>query len=421
MREILQRNLGYKIISLVMALLLWLWVTNQNQTTQGVNGDQTLTIPLVLRNQPSNIIVMTKLPPVRVRLQGNNPNINVKDLFAYVDLTGSTPGEHSYNIQMDPQPQIKVLDLQPANLNLQLDSVQEKVMPVQVNITGSQAEGFETGNPIVRPASVNVRGPGSILNVLNKAIVEISINGATETIQASSPILFRDKNGKPVYGPDPSMDVLSAFPSSVDVVIPVQPKGLSSKDIPLKVITKGTPAQGMIVRSMIPTPSSVQVFGQPAALKGFDSLNIGPVDVTNLSEDKIFPISSDKVALPSGVTFAAPTTFNVVVQIGPGPVDKTISNFPVVVKNIPTGLDQDQPIQPINITVRGLPETIGNLTPDKIQLWVDASGLAEGNYPNTQVYWQLPPGVDMPNPPKVTLSLKAHQTTPSEPPPGKLQ
>lgn len=408
MREMLKRNLGYKIVSLVLAVLFWLWVNSQG-SVQGIYGDQTLTIPLVLRNQPSNIIVMSKLPAVHVRLQGNNPNINVKDLFAYVDLAGGVPGEHNYTVQMDPQPQIKILDLQPPSLTLQLDSVQEKVLPVQVNLTGTPADGYKAGQPIVRPSSVNVRGPGSILSALNKAIVEVSLNGKKEAIETSSPILFRDKNGHPVYGPDPSVDVLSSSPSSVDVVVPIQPQGLDSKDIPIRALYKGSPASGMVLSSVVASPASVQVFGTPAALKGFDALELGPVDVSGLAADKAFPISSEKVSLPEGVSFAVPTTLNILVQIVPGPIEQTVPNLPVTVKNIPAGEEQDQIIPPLSITVKGLPEALNNATADQIQLWVDAGGLAPGTYPGTRVYWQLPPGVEMVGTPQVTLSLKTQQ------------
>ena len=410
MREMLQRNLGYKVISLVLAVLFWLWVTNQQSPAQGVYGDQTYTLPLVLRNQPSNIIVMTKLPAIRVRLQGNNPNVNVKDLYAYIDMSGSTPGEHTFVVKMDPQPQIKILDLQPQNLTLQLDSVQEKTLPVYVNLSGSPADGFQAGDPIVRPQVVNVRGPGTILNVLDKATVEVSLTGANTTIQNSLPVLFRDKNGRPVYGPDPSVNVLTASPSTVDLIVPIQPKDLASKDIPLKVSPQGTPAQGMVLRSLIVSPSSVLVYGTAAALKGFDSFNLGQVDISGLREDKVFSIPSDKINLPAGISLAAPTTFNVVAQIGQGPVEKTISGLPVIVKNIPLGVEQDQSIPPLSVTLRGMPDTVNAVTPDQIQLWVDASGLAPGNYPNTKVYYQLPPGVEMVIQPEVNLSLKAHQS-----------
>lgn len=409
MQEMLKRNLGYKIVSLVLALLFWLWVTTQG-SSQGLYGDQNLTVALVLRNQPSNIIVMTKLPAIHFRLQGNNPNVNVKDLFAYVDLSGATPGEHSFVIQMDPPPQMKILDLQPQNLALQLDSVQEKTLPVQVNLTGTPADGFQASDPVVRPQVVNVRGPGTILNVLDKAIVEVSLTGANATVQTSLPVLFRDKNGHPVYGPDASVNVLTASPNMVDVIVAIQPKGLASKDIPIRVKTAGTPAKGMVLKAITPAPPSVLVFGTAAALKGFDALNLGPVDISDLSENKVFPISSDKVSLPTGISFAVPTTFNIVAQIGPGPVEKTISGLPVTVKNLSPGVDQDQPIPPIAVTIRGLPGALNTVTPDQIQLWVDASGLAPGSYPNSRVYYQLPPNVEMVIQPEVTLSLKAHQT-----------
>ncbi|KLU60931.1 YbbR-like protein [Peptococcaceae bacterium CEB3] len=407
MREMFKRNLGYKIVSLILAVLFWLWVNNQT-SVQGIYGDQTLTIPLVLRNQPSNIMVMTKLPEVHVRLKGNNPSINVKDLYAYVDLAGSGPGKHNFAVQMDPQPQIRMLDLEPSTVTLQLDSVQEKALPVHVDLTGTPAEGYQAGQPMVKPASVNVRGPGTILNELNKAIVEVSLTGKKDTVVTSSPVLFRDKKGNPVYGPDPSVEVLSASPSSVDVVVPIQPQGLNSKDIPIHALAQGSPGGGMVLGSVVSIPGDVQVFGTAEALKGFDALKVGPVDVSGLTADKSFSISSDKITLPQGVSFAAPTTFNVLAQILPGPVEKTVSNVAVTVRNLAAGVEQAQAIPPISATLKGLPAALNSATAEQIQLWVDAGGLAPGKYPDTRVYWQLPPGVEMVGTPKVTLSLKAH-------------
>ncbi|WP_240984037.1 CdaR family protein [Acididesulfobacillus acetoxydans] len=402
-----KRNLGYKIVSLILAVLFWLWVNNQT-SVQGIYGDQTLTIPLVLRNQPSNIMVMTKLPEIHVRLKGTNPNINVKDLFAYIDLAGSAPGKHNFDVRMDPQPQIRILDLEPSTVTLQLDSVQEKVLPVQVDLTGAPAEGYQAGQPVVKPVSVNVRGPGTILSELNKALVEVSLTGKKDTVVTSSPVLFRDKKGNPVYGPDPSVEVLSASPSSVDVVVPIQPQGLDSKDIPIHALAQGSPGGGMILGSVVSIPGDVQVFGTAEALRGFDALKVGPVDVSGLTADKSFPIPSDKITLPQGVSFAAPTTFNVLAQILPGPVEKTVSNVVVRVRNLSAGVEQAQAIPPISVTLKGLPDALKNATAAQIQLWVDAGGLAPGNYPGTRVYWQLPPGVEMVGTPKVTLSLKAH-------------
>jgi YbbR domain-containing protein len=353
------------------------------------------------------MVVMTQLPVVRVRLQGINPSANIKDIYAQIDLTGGTVGERSYGIKVNTPPGTNVVDWQPATIKLQLDNVQEKTVPAEAIVSGVPAEGYQLGTTFVRPSAVIVRGPSSILSTLTKVVVEISATGATETVQLSRPVSFRDKEGKPIFGPNPSADILSAFPSTVDVIAPVVAKGLSSKLVPLKVTSSGTPAQGKILRSLVPSPISVQVFGTPQALKGFDSLNLGPVDIANLTEDKAFQIPIEKVALPQGVSFNAGTTLSIVAQIGPGIIQKGISGVAVQIRNLGTGLELDQPVTPIDIVVEGLPDILKDVTSIQIQLWVDATGQGAGTYANTKVYWQLPPGVIMPTTPQVNYSLKA--------------
>lgn len=407
MHNMFRRNLGVKVISFLFAILLWLFVMNLG-SADTLTGDQTLTIPLVASGVPQNMVLMTRLPSVRVRLQGINPSANIKDLYAQVDLSSGAPGEHTYVIKVNAPTGTNVVDKQPDSLQLTLDTVQEKTVPVDIVVTGNPADGYQLGTPFAKPSAVNVRGPSSILGVLDKVTVEISATGANDTIQASRPLSFRDKEGKPILGPDPSLDILSAYPSSVDVIVPVMTKGLSSKMIPIRVTSEGTPAQGKVLRSLVAFPAGIQVLGTPQALNDFDALNLGPVDISNLTEDKTFQIPNEKVSLPPGITVLEGTTLSIIAQIGPGNVQKGISRVAVQIRNIGTGLDLDQPVPPLDLVVEGLADTLKNLTSDQVQLWVDASGQAAGSYTDAKVYWQLPPGVTMITSPQVGYSLKAH-------------
>jgi YbbR domain-containing protein len=376
-------------------------------TSEKLIPEQPVTIPLVTTGLPPNMVVMTQLPLVRVRLQGINPSANLKDIYAEVDLSGGEPGERSYDIKVNAPVGTKVVDVQPANIKLHLDIVQEKTVPVEVKVSGDPAEGYQLGTTFVKPSAVNVRGPSSILSTLTTVNVEVSATGVTETIQITRPVSFRDKEGKPILGPNPSADFLSAFPSTVEVIIPVVAKGLSSKMISLRVSSIGTPAQGKILRSLVPSPTSVQVLGPAQALVGFDSISLGPVDISNLTEDKVFQIPLEKVTLPAGVSFNAGTTLSVIAQIGPGIIQKKISGVEVQIRNLGTDLEVEQPITPIDIVVEGLPEILKDVTAAQIQLWVDATDQEAGSYTNVNVYWQLPPDVSLSATPQVSYSLKA--------------
>lgn len=405
MHDILRRNLGYKIASLVIAVLLWLIVMNQG-TIQQSSGDQTFTIPLVTTGQPANTVLLSKLPSVRVRLQWDNVNVNTKELFAYVDLSSAGSGEKSYQVKMDVPSGVKILDLQPATVAINLDSITEKVLPVKVKLTGTPGDGFTTGDPVARPSSVSVRGASTILSGLSNVTVEVSVAGATAPVQINSPVLFRDKNGDPIFGADSGADSLSANPSSVEVVVPVQAKSAASKLIPLKVTSTGTPASGKILQALIPTPAGITLLGDENVLSSLDSITIGPLDISGLTEDKLFPISIANINLPKGVSVASGTSLSVLAQIVSAPVSRTISAVPVQVRNLDPSLELEEPIAPISVTLRGLPEVVNEISANEISLWVDAAGLTEGVHDNVQLYWQAPSGTEINSVPKVSVTLK---------------
>ncbi len=412
MLNILRRNLGVKIISLLFAILFWLFVLNEGTSNKLapdklIPEPQTYTIPLVSSGLDPNMVVMTQLPVVRVRLQGINPSASIKDIYAQIDLSGGVPGESTYIIKVNTPPGTNVVDFQPANVKLTLDKVLEKTIPVEAVVTGSPANDYQVGSLIVKPSAVNVRGPSTILSNLGKVSVEISVSGVNDTVQVSRPVSFRDKEGKPIFGPNPVVDILSAYPSSVDVIVPVIPKGLSTKMIPLKVTSTGTPASGKELRSLVPAPASITVQGTTQALKGFDYLNIGPVDINGLAENKNIPIALDKITIPSGVSVLNETSLSVSVQIGDGPIQKSISGVAVQVRNVGADLEVNKVIPPMDVVIEGLPDVVNKVTPDQIQLWVDASGHAAGSYANSKVFWQLPPGITIPTTLQVDYSLKS--------------
>lgn len=120
MPNIFRRNLGVKVVSFLFAILLWLFVMNQG-TPDKLIPEQTLTIPLVASGLPQNMVVMTQLPLVRVRLQGINPSANIKDIYAQIDLSAGTPGERSYRIDIKAPVGTNVVDVQPLNITLILE------------------------------------------------------------------------------------------------------------------------------------------------------------------------------------------------------------------------------------------------------------------------------------------------------------
>lgn len=408
MRDILRRNLGYKLISLILAMILWVWITSLTEPVS-LWGVRTLDVPLVINNQPSNLVVVSNIPSVTVKVNNNNNNnnqgIDIKNLYAYVDLSDATAGEHSFQVYMDPPEGVEVESISPSNVVLRLDTVKDKIVPIIVEITGKPAAGYLTSNPIVTPPVVNVRGPTSILEKLEEVTVQVDVTGAKESMRVARPVSFKDMQGSR----GTNLVSLQAFPNSVEIIVPVYAKGISSKMVPLRVNTRGLPASGMTVRLVTPLPSQVQMMGDEEALKNIQQLSLGTVDVTGLSSNKVIDIPLNTISLPEGVSFTEGTSISVMVYIGPEAVSRTIKDIPVGIRNIPHGLSAE-PIPSIEMTVNGYPDILDSIRAGDISAWVDAAGLKAGEYPETKVLWNLPSGMTMVDIPEVNLVLTSLTT-----------
>lgn len=408
MYDILRRNLGYKVISLVLAIVFWLWITSQAEPA-GLWGKQTREVPLVVYNQPANLVIISDIPSsITVRLDNNKieEGVNVKNLFAYVDLKDAVAGEQSFEVMIDAPEGVVIESKSPSAVVLKLDTVKDKIVPVIADIIGTPADGFIYGNPIITPPVVNVRGPTSVLDKLEEVVVEVNVTAARESMRVARPVTFKDIQGRGVFASNPNLESLQAFPNTVEIIVPLYPKGTASKKVPLRANTRGTPAQGLTVRGVTPLPSHIQLVGDEKVLNGIQELNLGSVDVSGLTSNKVFNIPLTSIKLPEDVSFIEGTSLSVLVQIGPGPINRTIKDIPVGIRNIPQNLAAE-PISSVEITVRGFPEILDSLKPGDISVWVDAAEMKEGVYRETDVLWKLPSGITMIQVPKVELVLKA--------------
>lgn len=83
--------IGYKIGSVIIALLIWGFVV----VTQNPLSDTMFTVPLEVRNLDSELAMLETTNQVQVRVQGTSAELNnltSGDIVAYVDMTGVQEG-----------------------------------------------------------------------------------------------------------------------------------------------------------------------------------------------------------------------------------------------------------------------------------------------------------------------------------------
>ena len=189
LRRIFLEDWSLKLLSLAIAIVLWLVVTGQNEpVTAHVNVQLNFIRPQLLEisnDPPRSVDVM--LTGSRNKLD----DLTALDLVATVDLSDQHAGERILRLADKAQialPQgVKVDGFQPSAIPIRLEAILERQIGIEPKLEGKPADGYEVYG--VRPSkgSVTVRGPESRVNALQKVFTEsIWLSGRKESFTAQN-------------------------------------------------------------------------------------------------------------------------------------------------------------------------------------------------------------------------------------------
>ncbi len=114
LKDLFIKNLPLKLLSVLVAFLLWLNITSMQKTRIE------LYIPVEIRNVPESIAI-TKIKPdkVLVTIEGYKNvinNLNIEDINAYADGKNLKPGINILKVYVDLPSNLKVIDVRPKTI-----------------------------------------------------------------------------------------------------------------------------------------------------------------------------------------------------------------------------------------------------------------------------------------------------------------
>lgn len=291
---------------------------------------------------------------------------------AIVDLAGVGEGTHTLNVSL--QVTARPVEVVSASLNtveVNLEKVSSKKLPIDLILRGEVAVGYKTGSPRLDSNSVTITGPASVVDRAVKAEVTLGISGLRQDIQDNLSILLTDENGNPVTG-------VSSSPSMVSVSQPIIQLG-GYRDIAVKVNIAGQQAGGYRVTNISVFPPVVTVYSQNPALVA-DMPGYVETEPLNLNGGSVDINTRIALVLPDGVEVNGEQTVNVVVGISAIEGSLTMKGLPVTV----LGLDANEmaKLSPniVDLIVTGpLPE-LDSLRTSDISITVDVTGLSIGTH-----------------------------------------
>ena len=193
-RDILFENLGLKIASILLALLLYAHVVTDQEREQVVQ------IPIAAVGLADSLTSVGELPPrVAVKVRGKWKDLIRLGLtrpFLSIDLATAKPGMFRTSITAEdisrraiPPELSRVVSvtevLDPRSVDLAIEPKATRSLPVRARIVGTPAAGYVFDRvPDVDPDSVRVMGPARLVQEIDTVYTQaVDITGEREKIQ----------------------------------------------------------------------------------------------------------------------------------------------------------------------------------------------------------------------------------------------
>lgn len=218
-----------RLLSVLFAVFLWYFVAGEDKV------DTNLLVPVEIVNLPRDLVISNQFKKqLEVSVSGPRgliDGLRRQQLTRSVNLAEAKPGTMVIHNDSEsiPFPRgITVLRLQPTNITLLIDRLMEKNLPIQAQVTGTPAVGFELAAVQFEPAVLNVSGPQALLGDLQQLqTAPLDISGLSEPVIRQVPLLL-----------DPALQKLIGE-TVVSAWIAIQEKTGESKIDKLPVILNG--------------------------------------------------------------------------------------------------------------------------------------------------------------------------------------
>lgn len=179
------RNLGLKALSVGIAALLWLVVAGERVV------ERVMRAPVEMQNLPEGLEIVGNPPDtVEVRLRGPSgalSRISAGDMAAVIDLQTARPGRRLFHLtqsNVSVPYGTEVVQVGPSTLTLEFEMTAVRTVPVEPDVEGRPANGYEVTKITSEPASVDVVGPATAVKRLQAAITEpVSVQDQNRTVR----------------------------------------------------------------------------------------------------------------------------------------------------------------------------------------------------------------------------------------------
>ena len=382
-KKILNRitnNIGLKLISVVIAVVLWLVVVNIDnpQMTVTFTSSANIINENIIKDNGKVFEVVDNSDSIKFSVTGPRTiveGMSASDFTVTADMNkidldlGLVPVE----VTADRYASKVSISVKTTNVRVSIENVKSQQFAITSGTVGTPMDGYAIGEVTCEPATVTITGAESVINSIDKALANVNVDGMySDRVQTVVPQLY-DEDGKRITSSNVTIE-----PSMVEITAQI----LETKSVPVSYEYTGALKDGYIIESVKCLPETVTLKGEKSELAQIDEIVI-PSEVIDLSQETGPQEKTVSIAsyLPEGVDPVDADQSSVVIKVELVTFTTRTLNIPlsdVILENLHSDLEVNFSGETVKVTVEGEKDVVNALTEGDIELTLNFGNMKKG-------------------------------------------
>ncbi len=409
MKDLLKKDLNIKIISVLAAILFWLYVYNVSDNPYKTKIFYN--VPLMAENedtlQDKNLVIKNNYRrTIDITIRGRQSfldKVRESDFKAILDFSRVTsPNDTTVEISQPEctQKDVNIENWSPTKIDIVVARIKSNTFKIEITPNVTLKSGYKILDITPAVDSVTLEGEEAQIDSVDLVKGNLDIKDLDRDMTKRVELKVYNKDSQEI--------------ASLGRNLYVEVKVAVAKEVPLNLVVTGTPNEDYVEVSRSVSPDKVRITGTPEALAAVSSLNTEPVSIDGIKQNLN---ATGVIKLPNGVTLAdqpKEVTVNIAVEqliLKDFAIDKGM----VGIKNTnnDAALSYEIKTDSVGIQLKGRASILNTLDIGSLQPAVDVSGLAEGTH-KVPLNISLPPQVKLMG--EALVEVKVTKTVTTEEP-----
>ncbi len=378
LEKALSKKSSMIILSLVLAVIVFVIIDRQNTTLLEKNAEVLYDIPLSATYNDEEYVVEGLPETVDITLIGTKANLYLAKQLptqdVNVDLSDLKPGVHKVNLKYKQSITSVEYKLDPSEVTVVVSSKKSETRSVESDIVNLNKldSKLAINNTKLDTDEVIIKGTEDSLAKVStiKALINVSNmvdpKAGTNTLKDIPLIAYDEKGAK--------VDV-EMVPSKVTATIEIESP---SKTVPLEIEPTGNVIFGKAIKNITSSVQKVTIYGSSKVLDNTNSIKV-KIDVNNLKSNKDYTVTIKK---PAGIREISEKVVTAKVELD-DEVTTELSGVKLGVVNLGsnyTAQATSENATEVTVILKGVESIIKNITSSDVEAYVDLEGLGAGDH-----------------------------------------